>query len=121
MNNEDEINISLDSSTITIDLNDTYGATTSYLTDDMSYTITGNHDTIVISDGINSSHTLVSDWTSTNVDIESLFGTTYNEKEIERMCKEYPGLEKVWNNFKSVYDMCKQDYEGKKRAGELDE
>jgi hypothetical protein len=37
------------------------------------------------------------------------------------MCKEYPGLEKVWNNFKAVYDMVKQDYEGKKQAGELDE
>jgi len=37
------------------------------------------------------------------------------------MCKEYPGLEKVWRNFKSVYDMCKQDYEGKKKAGEIDD
>jgi hypothetical protein len=41
--------------------------------------------------------------------------------EIERMCKEYPALEKVWRNFKSVYDMVKQDYEGKKKAGEIDD
>jgi len=35
------------------------------------------------------------------------------------MCEHYPALEKVWRNFKSVYDMCKQDYEGKKKAGEI--
>jgi len=37
------------------------------------------------------------------------------------MCKEYPALEKVWRNFKNVYDMCKQDYEGKIKAGEIDD
>ena len=41
--------------------------------------------------------------------------------EVESMCKEYPALEKVWRNFKSVYDMVKQDYEGKKKAGEIDD
>jgi hypothetical protein len=41
--------------------------------------------------------------------------------DIERMCKEYPSLEKVWRNFKSVYDMVKQDYEGKKKSGEIDD
>jgi len=41
--------------------------------------------------------------------------------EVEKMCKQYPGLEKVWRNFKSVYDMCKQDFEGKKKAGEIDD
>ena len=41
--------------------------------------------------------------------------------EVESMCKEYPALEKVWRNFKSVYDMVKQDYEGKKNAGEIDD
>ena len=41
--------------------------------------------------------------------------------EVESMCKEYPALEKTWRNFKSVYDMVKQDYEGKKNAGELDD
>ena len=41
--------------------------------------------------------------------------------EVERMCKEYPALTKVWRNFKSVYDMTQQDYEGKKKAGEIDD
>lgn len=34
--------------------------------------------------------------------------------EVENMCKEYPALSKVWRNFKSVYDMTLQDYNGKK-------
>jgi hypothetical protein len=41
--------------------------------------------------------------------------------EVDRMCKEYPALSKVWRNFKSVYDMVQQDYEGKKKAGEIDD
>ena len=34
--------------------------------------------------------------------------------QVEEMCKEYPALSKVWRNFKSVYDMTLQDYNGKK-------
>lgn len=100
---------------ITIDLSSTYGATTTYLNDSM--------DTITISDGTNTSYTLASDWSSTGIEaieITSIFGKTYNEQEIDRMCKEYPALEKVWRNFKTLYDLVKQDYEGKKKAGELD-
>lgn len=41
--------------------------------------------------------------------------------EVEKMCSEYPALEKVWRNFKSVYDLVEQDYKGKKKAGELDD
>lgn len=41
--------------------------------------------------------------------------------EVDRMCKEYPALSKVWRNFKSVYDMTLQDYEGKKKAGEIND
>jgi len=41
--------------------------------------------------------------------------------EVEKMCKQYPALEKVWRNFKSVYDMVQQDYEGKIKAGEIDD
>jgi hypothetical protein len=39
--------------------------------------------------------------------------------DVERMCKEYPALEKVWRNFKNVYNMCEQDYKGKVKAGEI--
>jgi hypothetical protein len=38
---------------------------------------------------------------------------------VQKMCKEYPALYKVWRNFKSVYDMTLQDYKGKKDEGAL--
>ena len=91
---------------ITINLDDTYGATTTYMVDMIEHTIT-----------VDSLDTNAIDWT-----VNSILGDTrISTDEIENMCKEYPGLEKVWRNFKAVYDMVKQDYEGKKKAGELDD
>ena len=102
---------------ITINLDDTYGTTTTYMAD-TTYTVGSNDfDTISISDGTFTLDTNAIDWTTNSI----LGDTRISPEEIERMCKEYPGLEKVWRNFKSVYDMCKQDYEGKKKAGELDD
>lgn len=49
------------------------------------------------------------------------FGNKIDPDEVAKMCKEYPGLEKVWRNFKSVYDMCKQDYKGKLKERGLDD
>ena len=46
---------------------------------------------------------------------------TLDEDEIKEMCKEYPALKIVWQNFKTMYDLVKQDYKGKKLAGELDD
>ena len=89
---------------ITINLNDTYGATT-------TYSVGSLHDNITI----NSLDTHTIDWTANSI----LSDTRISPDEIERMCEEYPALEKVWRNFKAVYDMCKQDYEGKKKAGEI--
>lgn len=100
-------------SDITIDLSQTYGATTTYL-NDSSYTISGATDTITIGDN---TFTNSNDW----INSITINDTRISPEEIEKMCKEYPGLEKVWRNFKSVYDMCKQDYEGKKKAGEIDD
>ena len=42
-------------------------------------------------------------------------------QQVENMCEEYPALQKVWRNFKSLYDMTLQDYKGKQKAGELDD
>ena len=95
-----------DDTTITINLDDTYGATTTYWTND-----TVSDPTFTI--GIDTANTIDIDWIYNNMNIDP--------NEVERMCKEYPSLEKVWRNFKSVYDMVKQDYEGKKKAGELDD
>ena len=93
---------------ITINLDDTYGATT-------TYTVGTMDDTISISDGTFTLDTNAVDWTTNSI----LGDTRISPDEIERMCEEYPALEKVWKNFKAVYDMCKQDYEGKKKAGEI--
>ena len=95
---------------ITINLNDTYGATT-------TYSVGSLDDTITISDGTFTLDTHAIDWTANNI----LGDTRISPEEIERMCKEYPALEKVWRNFKAVYDMCKKDYEGKIKAGEIND
>lgn len=102
---------------ITINLNDTYGTTTTYWAgSNITDTIYSISDDITISDSTLTINTNSIDW---------LYDPTKDKKldpqEVERMCKEYPGLEKVWRNFKSVYDMCKQDFEGKKKAGEIDD
>tara|TARA_Y100000389_G_C17306870_1_gene435860 strand:- start:53 stop:448 length:396 start_codon:yes stop_codon:yes gene_type:complete len=46
---------------------------------------------------------------------------TLDEDEIKEMCKEYPALQIVWQNFKTMYDLVKQDYKGKKEAGEIED
>lgn len=35
--------------------------------------------------------------------------------KVEEMCKEYPGLEKAYENFKTIYKMVEQDWIGKKK------
>lgn len=95
-------------STITINLNDTYGTTTTYFSGD---TITDKTTDL-------GNYTLSGDFGDMQVD--QSWQAIY-PGEVDRMCKEYPALEKVWRNFKSVYDMVKQDYEGKKEAGEIED
>ena len=110
--------------------------------DDNEYTIdlsnmNGTTDTITITGGIDmdSSWISVGDITASTIDIDSITTDTIDigswnlsgdfdgiyPSEVEKMCKEYPALEKVWRNFKSVYDMVKQDYEGKKKSGDIDD
>lgn len=33
--------------------------------------------------------------------------------KVEDMCKEYPGLKKAYENFKSIYKMVHQDWQGR--------
>jgi len=107
---------------ITINLDNTMGTTTTYWAGDsvadVVYTGPNNGtytiDTNSIDTNVYTGSTDINiDWIYNNIAIDP--------NEVEKMCKEYPGLEKVWRNFKSVYDMCKQDYEGKKKAGEIDD
>ena len=40
---------------------------------------------------------------------------------VRKMCEIYPGLQKAYENFEVLYKMVNQDYEGKKKAGEIDD
>jgi len=116
-----------DNETFTIDVSDL----------DLDDLVVSTEDTITISDNVYSITTNSADWISnsgtitldstvytgaTDVNIDWIYNNmNIDPDKVERMCKEYPALEKVWRNFKSVYDMCKQDYEGKEKAGELDD
>ena len=116
-----------DNETFTIDVSDL----------DLDDFVVSTEDTITISDNVYSITTNSADWISnsgtitldstvytgaTDVNIDWIYNNmNIDPDKVERMCKEYPALEKVWRNFKSVYDMCKQDYEGKEKAGELDD
>jgi len=105
--------------TVTINLDETYGTSTTYWAGDSVTDVvyTGTNDGSFTID-VNSEDTInIGDW-----NLSGDFGAiSINPSEVERMCKEYPALEKVWRNFKAVYDMIKQDYEGKKKAGEIDD
>lgn len=34
--------------------------------------------------------------------------------EVQKMCEEYPGLERAYENFKTAYALVEQDWKGKK-------
>lgn len=95
--------------TIFINMNDTYGATTSYITDvsQPSYTISINDTVDYNLNDITITGSGPEWWVATP-------GTHIEIEEVEKMCKEYPALEKVYENFKTIYDLVKQDWESKK-------
>lgn len=35
--------------------------------------------------------------------------------ELKRMCEEYPGLDKAYENFKTFYKLVEQDWRGKQK------
>jgi hypothetical protein len=104
-----------------INLNDTYGATTSYFSNDYTGVIATDVSTV-----LSSAFTVTS---SGNVGIGTVgtYGVDFNWNttdthlevaEVEKMCAEYPALAKVYENFKTMYDLVKQDWKGKKDANE---
>ena len=109
--------------TITINLDNTYGTSTTYWAGDSITDVVYNGSNDGTFSITNDTTINVGDWDLSGnfgpIDVEGL--KAIHPTEVERMCKEYPALEKVWRNFKSVYDMVKQDYEGKKEAGEIDD
>jgi len=122
---------SKDDSTFTINLDDVLD-TTGDITINLDYAMDSSRVSVgditasVISDlsdvgigGINDGQVLV--WNDTASQFQPGDFDGIYPSEVEKMCKEYPALEKVWRNFKSVYDMVKQDYEGKKKSGDIDD
>ena len=102
-----------DDSNYTVTIGDsTYSSNESYTDGTFTINLDQNTDYTSTIDTTMSENIVDIDWLYKNI--------TIDPSEVERMCKEYPSLEKVWRNFKSVYDMVKQDYEGKKKAGEVD-
>jgi hypothetical protein len=120
---------SKDSDTITIKLDETYGATTSYL-DNTGVTYTT--DTYVVDDGtitldlsdisidglVDTDGSYNFNWT---FDTTPFVNTMPTIDEVNKMCEIYPGLAKAYENFKTAYKLVEQDYAGKKKAGEVDD
>lgn len=125
MNDKDTITItgsdySKFGETIVIDLNQTYGATTSYATGIAAQEVSTVDPNLVYTIDLNDTISL-SNVSITTGSIEPQWwvateGTHIEIEEVEKMCKEYPALAKVYENFKTVYDLVKQDWEGKKDA-----
>ena len=107
--------------TITIDLSDYKIDTNS------SYINSSDFDGITTISGISTNTVDLSDYT-TSLDDQITFDydnikivpTLWTEAlpdvyTVNDMCKEYPALAKVYENFKTVYKLVEQDYKGKKK------
>lgn len=90
--NDDYINVDLS------DLNSLSTITVSTL---------GQSDQVLTSDGWQ--------WISNEIVFEN---TMPNPLIINEMCKEYPALDKAYENFKTIYKMVKQDWNGKQKDSE---
>jgi len=53
--------------------------------------------------------------TITLTDFDDFKYNTLDLSEVEEMCNEYPGLKNVYEKFKHVYDLVKQDWIGKQK------
>lgn len=80
---------------------------------DNSYTLNGTYPSTITLDDV-------------GIDFDSLiidYGTDFVDRlpdfdRVESMCKEYPALEKAYENFKVIYKMVEQDYNGKQKERE---
>lgn len=122
----DDDKITFDTTKVTYGPGATVGGiqSTSY---DYAFDLGSSTDTITID--ANTIYTGSGSGATTTFDTSTLTDYTFDTIEsnlidpdvVERMCKEYPALEVTYRNFKAVYDLVKQDYAGKKEAGELDD
>lgn len=107
-----------DDDKIIINLDETYGTTTTYWAGDSITDITIGG----VNDG---AYTLdISSLTADTIDINwdsigniTLKPTMWEDcmpdpQKLKKMCEQYPALEKVYENFKTVYSMVEQDWKG---------
>lgn len=115
---EDTITVtsSIDNDTFVINLNDTYGATTSYISNDSIVWNTVNMGAVGTSYTVGTGGTIGNGGTIGITDLDWLSDAYIEVSEVEKMCAEYPALAKVYENFKTMYDLVKQDWEGKKKC-----
>lgn len=79
-----------------------------------------NHDTITISTMGSPNQVLINTgetWEFTDLPSQQvLFDNIMpNPIVVNEMCKEYPALEKAYENFKSIYKLVEQDWNGKRK------
>jgi hypothetical protein len=95
--------------TITIDLSNTYGTTTSTLTIGDEFTVGDvSIDTYTVD-------TIDLDWLKDHrITLEPTMWEDCmpDPQKLKKMCEQYPALEKVYENFKTVYSMVEQDWKG---------
>ena len=72
-----------------------------------STALSGTSPSYVLSD------TVTIDGVSSEYNITWPLDNSIDLDKVERMCKEYPALEKTWRNFKATYDLVLQDWKGK--------
>jgi UDP-galactopyranose mutase len=108
----------MEDDTITIDLNNTYGTTTTYWAGDSVTDVvySGSNDGTFTID--------INDLTTDTIDIDWLKDTRFtleptmfedcmpDPQKLKKMCEQYPALAKVYENFKTVYSMVEQDWKG---------
>ena len=111
--NPDDFVININNSTLSISLSEQeYNVGDITLSTD-GMQVYGNHDWISIGD-----------LTTDTIDLNSIIITQPVEFEdempsvakIEDMCNDYPALEKAYENFKTIYKMVHQDWQGKQDA-----
>ena len=114
---DDDIDLSnITTDTVTVNLDNTYGTTTTFWNGDNITDININ------SSDYDGTFTITSDTSDTiNIGDWAYYDNKIDPDKVKRMCKQYPALNKVWENFSSMYEMCKQDYEGKIKAGEIND
>ena len=89
---------------INIDLSDLTSLST------VTVSAIGQTDQVLTSDGWQ--------WISNNKQEVVFEDTMPNPLIVNEMCKEYPALDKAYENFKTIYKMVKQDWDGKQKDSE---